>query len=257
MSKVLKAAAVVLVMVLLWLLAPGGGVPILAYHQISSVPEAYSLDPEQFEEQLQYLRSHGYTAISLADLFAARNGVRPLPPQPVIITFDDGYDDNYLTALPLMQKYGMRGTVFMIAGQVGQPGYLTWEQLTGLQAAGIEIGSHTYSHVALSELNQDRLLNELVRSRQVLASNLAAPVAFLAYPFGQYNPETVAAVKQAGYTGACTGLPGLGTLADDAYQLKRVNIPRPKYGLWEFRLRLLRAHLYAKLAPLQSWSINW
>lgn len=250
MSRLVQAAAVLLAAVLFLLLTPAGGVPILAYHQISREPEIYSLDPEQFEEQLQYLHSHGYTAISLAEFFAAGHSVRPLPPKPVIITFDDGYEDNYRTALPLLQKYGLRATVFVIAGQVGQAGYLTWEQIAGLQAAGIEIGSHTYSHAALNELSQDRVLDELRRSKQVLEHNLATPVAFLAYPFGQYNPETAAAARQAGYTGACTGRPGLGTLADDAYQLKRVNIPRPRYGLWEFRLRLLRAHLYGRLAAL-------
>ncbi|HWR42483.1 polysaccharide deacetylase family protein [Sporomusa sp.] len=250
MIRIIKMAAALMLVFILWLLMPSGGVPILAYHQVSSVPEVYSIDPDQFEEHMRYLESHGYTAISLAELFAAKSGVQSLPPKPVIITFDDGYDDNYLTALPIMEKYGMKGTVFVIAGQVGQPGYLTWDQVKAMQAKGTEVGSHTYSHVALSEISQPQLMDEVTRSKQMIENNLARPVDFFAYPFGQYNIDTIAALKQAGYTGACTGLPGLGTTTDDAYQLKRVNIPRPKYGLWEFRLRLIRAHLYAKLSPL-------
>ncbi|HWR06929.1 polysaccharide deacetylase family protein [Sporomusa sp.] len=252
MTRLLKIAAIVALVIMVWLMTPGGGVPILAYHQVSSVPEVYSIDSGQFEEQMRYLAIQGYTAISFADLFAARAGTQSLPPKPVIITFDDGYDDNYLTALPVMARYGLKSTVFVIAGQVGQPGYLTWDQIKNMQSAGTEFGSHTFSHVALNEISQPQLMDELTRSKQLLEQNLARPVDFFAYPYGQYNLDTIAALKQAGYTGACTGLPGLGTTTDDAYQLKRVNIPRPKYGLWEFRLRLVRAHLYAKLSLLRD-----
>lgn len=250
MIRILQLVIVFILVTTLWLLAPGAGVPILAYHQVNSMPEIYSVDAGEFEQQMQYLAEHGYTAISLAELFDARQGHRPLPPKPVIITFDDGYADNYHTALPLMQKYGMKGTVFVIAGQVGQSEYMTWEQLKAMQAAGIELGSHTYNHVALPELSPPQQLDELVRSKQLLEAHLAQPVKFLAYPFGQFNAETMTLVEQAGYTGACTGVPGVGTGAGDAYQLRRVNVPRPKYGLWEFRLRLIRAHIYGKLASL-------
>lgn len=253
MIRTIKTAILLMLLFVIWLVAPGAGVPLLAYHQVSNVPEVYSIDPEQFEEHMQYLASHGYTAISLAELFDSRSSARPLPPNPVIITFDDGYTDNCLTALPIMEKYGMKGTVFVIAGQVGQTEYLTWDQIRFMQAKGTEIGSHTYSHIALSGLDQPRLMDELTRSKQVLESNLGKPVDFLAYPFGQYDAAAITGVKQAGYAGACTGEPGQVTAGVDAYKLKRVNIPRPKYGLWEFRLRLLRAQIYAKLSPVFSF----
>lgn len=249
MMRSLKIIGVLVLIVTIWLLAPDRGVPILAYHQVGSLPEVYSVDAAEFEQQMKYLSEHGYTAISLAELFASRQGGK-LPPRPVIITFDDGYEDNYLTAMPIMEKYGMKGTIFVIAGQVGQPEYMTWEQLKTLQLKGMEIGSHTYSHVALNEITPSEQLAELVRSKQVLEANLGLSVDFLAYPYGQYDRATMAALQQAGYTAACTGIPGLGTTGGDVYQLCRVNIPRPKYGLWEFRLRLLRAQIYGKLASL-------
>lgn len=247
MIRILQLVTAIILLVTLWLLAPGAGVPILAYHQVSSVPEIYSIDPEEFEQQMEYLASHGYTAISLAELFATKNGGGELPKKPVIITFDDGYADNYLTALPIMEKYHMKGTVFIISGQVGQPEYMTWEQIRAMQAKKTEIGSHTHSHVAVTDVNQAQLVDELVRSKQLLEVNLGQPVEFLAYPYGQYNQQAIDALRQAGYRGACTGLPGLGKTSGDPYQLKRVNVPRPKYGLWEFRLRLIRAQIYAKL----------
>ena len=249
MIKLVKGMFLLMLLFGLWLLAPGAGVPILAYHQVENNAEIYSIDPDEFERQMQYLTESGYTAVSLAEMAAAEHGARPLPAKPVVITFDDGYEDNYATALPIMEKYGLKSTVFVITGQVDQPGYLTWDQIRAMQARGTEIGSHTVSHVALSELAQPQMLDELMRSKQVLEANLGQPVEFLAYPYGQYNAATLAATRQAGYKGACTGVPGLGTTTGgDAYQLKRVNIPRPKYGLWEFRLRLLRAQILAKLS---------
>lgn len=248
MIRILQSAAAVIVLLIVWLLAPGTGVPILAYHQINSAAEIYSVDPADFEQQMQYLANHGYTAVSLSELFDAREGTGRLPEKPVIITFDDGYADNYLTALPILEKYRMKSTVFIITSQVGQPEYLTWEQIRDMQARATEIASHTHSHMALNQIDQAMVAQELRRSKQLLEEQLQQPVEFLAYPFGQYNQHTLAAAQQAGYRGACTGLPGLGATAGDAYQLKRVNVPRPKYGLWEFRLRLLRAQLYAKLS---------
>lgn len=248
MRKFLLTTVAIGLLFFLWLLAPGAGVPILAYHQVGDLPEIYSVTADEFDQQMQFLQTHGYTAISLAELFAAKKDGKQLPDNPVIITFDDGYADNYLAALPILEKHGMKGTVFVISGQVGQPDYLTWPQLKEMQARGIEIGSHTHSHVALTEIGPPQLQDELQRSKQILETKLGTPVEFLAYPYGQFNTQTIAALEQAGYTGACTGDPGLATTTGNAYKLKRVNVPKPKYGLWEFRLRLLRAQIYAKLS---------
>jgi peptidoglycan/xylan/chitin deacetylase (PgdA/CDA1 family) len=250
MKRTFQIIGALMLATVLWLSVPSDGVPILAYHQVSSLPEVYSIDAVEFEQQMQYLAEHGYTAISLAELFAAGKSGTKLPSKPIIISFDDGYEDNYQTALPIMEKYHLKGTVFVIAGQVGQTEYMSWEQLKAAQARGMEIGSHTLNHVALNEISPAEQLNELVRSKQMLEAKLGCPVQFLAYPYGQYNSSTIATLQQAGYSGACTGLPGLAVTKGDVYQLKRVNVPRPKYGLWEFRLRLLRAQIYGKLMAL-------
>lgn len=232
---------------LIWLALPAPGVPILAYHQVHDDEELYTINEADFAEQMYYLQENGYTAVSLADMFAAWAGEKPLPAKPVIITFDDGYADNLLAAQPIMEKYGMKGTMFIIGSFVGQPDYLTWEQIRELKSRGAEIGSHTMTHAALNEIPRSEQESEVRLSRQVLEEHLGVPVEYLAYPYGQYDSALPEILHQAGYRGACTGIAGLNAPGDNAYLLKRINIPRPRYGMGEFRLRLLRADIYAKL----------
>jgi peptidoglycan/xylan/chitin deacetylase (PgdA/CDA1 family) len=226
-----------------WLLRPIDGVPILAYHRVREDGERYSVSPQQFSEQMQFLQQHGYTAISMAEMADAFSGSKTLPPKPIVITFDDGYADNLLTALPILEKYGMKATVFIIAGSVGQPDYLNWDQATELLRRGVEIGSHTVSHAALSQVTDAQKQEEIVKSKVLLEGQLGKPVEFLAYPFGQFDPSLFPLLQQAGYRGACTGIAGLNFADDPPYRWKRVSVPRPKFGMAEFRLRLLRAQL--------------
>lgn len=240
------AVAVVLAMVLVaaYIAYPRVGVPILAYHQINDGPEIYSVSPTEFDQQLRYLQEQGYTTVSLAEMAAAFQGQASLPAKPIVITFDDGYQDNYTTALPILAKYNMKATVFVIAGSVGQPSYLTWEEIAAMQAQHTEIGAHTVNHLALRELPLDKQVQEITVSRQILAQHLGTPIDFMAYPFGKYDPALFTSLAQAGYRGACAAKPGLNVPGSNPYTLNRVNVPRPKLGLWEFKLRLLRARLY-------------
>jgi len=235
-----------IICMLIWLALPGPGVPILAYHQVSPADEIYSVTAAQFEEQMHYLREQGYTAISLAELFNFYEGRFTLPDKPIIITFDDGYEDNLLTALPIMEKYKMRCTVFIVAGLVGTPEYLSWQQIADLQAGHTEIGSHTMSHIALGDSSPDQQRREVATSKAMLEEHVGS-VKFFAYPYGQFTPMTQQILREAGYLGACSGIAGLNSKGVDVYALKRVNVPHPKYGLEEFRLRLLRANVYSKL----------
>ncbi len=229
-----------------WLLYPTGGVPILAYHQVSEVDDIYSVTAGQFAEQMEYLAKEGYNAISLQELFAFYEGTGTLPPRPIVITFDDGYEDNYLTALPIMEKFQMKSTVFIVAGLVGTPEYLSWQQIAKMKQRQTEIGSHTLSHVALNSLAPEQQRYELLQSKKLLEQHIG-PVNFLAYPYGAFSKVTEQMLRETGYLGACSGIPGLSHKEENLYALKRINIPHPKYGLLEFRLRLLRGVIYSKL----------
>lgn len=247
MNKVVALGVCFVLCILSWLVFPTSSVPILAYHQVSDADDIYSVTATQFEEQMNYLSSKGYTGISLEELFSFYEGKGTLPRNPIVITFDDGYEDNFLTALPIMEKYHMRSTVFVVSGLVGTPEYLSWQQIAEMQERHTEIGSHTVSHIGLSTLNAESQRREIVDSKSILEKHIGRPVQFLAYPYGQFSPITEELLGEAGYKGACSGIAGLNSKGMDVYALKRVNVPHPRYGLWEFRLRLFRAHLYSKL----------
>jgi len=244
MSRVIMFIGVICIS--LWLLYPTGGVPILAYHQVSEVDDIYSVTGNQFTEQMEYLAKEGYNAISLQELFAFYEGTGALPHKPIVITFDDGYEDNYLMALPIMEKFQMKSTIFIVAGLVGTPEYLSWQQIAEMKQRQTEIGSHTLSHVALSSLAPEEQRREVLQSKKLLEQHVG-PVDFLAYPYGAFSEVTEQMLREAGYLGACSGIPGLSHKEGNLYALKRINIPHPKYGLLEFRLRLLRATIYSKL----------
>lgn len=241
------AAAALILLAAAWLVAPAAGVPILAYHKVGDTDEAYSVAPADFERQMAWLAGHGYTAVSLTDLLGHLTAGKALPAKPIVITFDDGYEDNYLTALPIMEKHGMKATVFVITDSVGQAPYMDWDQIRAMRSRGTEMGSHTLAHRVLTDLPPAERLRDARASKEALEWQLNTRIRFLAYPFGKFDPATADAARQAGYLGACSTLTGLNRPGDDVYALKRINIPRSGMGLLEFRLRLLRANVYAKL----------
>lgn len=225
---------------------PPKGIPILAYHMINDGKSAYSVSSEQFEQHLQYLQEQGYTTISLLDFAKAKKGKLTLPEKPIVITFDDGYKDNYTTALPLLERYGMKASVFMVVNDIGRKGYLTLDELKDMERRGIEIGSHTANHLPLESLDADKKKEEIAISKLLLEWKGLKTVFFLAYPNGSYDKESRQFLKESEYLGALTGVSGLNTEATDPYILRRINVSNPWFGLTEFKLRMFKAELFAK-----------
>ncbi len=132
-----------------------GGVPVLNYHQINDRDHnALTLSTSEFEAQMRYLAENGYHPITPNELADHLENGAPLPEKPILLTFDDGYIDNYKNAYPILQKYGLKGSIFIITDYLNvYPNYLTWEICQEMQDSGIiDIECHTMTHVALSEL---------------------------------------------------------------------------------------------------------
>jgi len=178
-------------------------VPILLYHHISedSTGNRYIVTPAVFETQMKWLFDHHYQTITISQLANVLISGGQLPERAVVITFDDGNQDVVTNALPIMQKYGFVGTAYIIVKWIGADGYDTADQLTQLQSAGWEIGSHTMSHLDLSK-NEDNLQHEIRMSLLKLDKDYGMNVKSLAYPFGVIDDRIITYTSKAGYTSA-------------------------------------------------------
>ena len=208
---------------------PSAELPIVMFHYIGPLPpnpdvfrKDLTVSSSLFEGVLKYLVDQQATSVSLDDLLAHYAGGPELPKRSVILTFDDGYADAYSEAFPLLQKYGMVGTFYVITDFVGRPGYLNWEQIAEMDAAGMTIGAHSLTHPDFTLIGPNELRRQLVEPKRALEEHLGHPVVHLAYPSGKYNAATVAASRAAGYTTAVTVIHGLVHPAATPFELTRV-----------------------------------
>src|SRR5437867_2951499 len=210
--------------------------PILMYHKVDRPPPPpgarylrnYVL-PEQFDARPAALRRWGYGTISFADWLAYRRRERTLPRRPIILTFDDGYRSTYEVAWPLLKRYAATATVFLVSDLIGRTS--VWDsseiqepllgagEITAMRAGGIEFGSHTCTHPALTALPPPRVLAELRDSRTALAQLLGAPVRVLCYPFGKQNAAVRALAREAGYEAAVIARRRLNSSTSDPSRL--------------------------------------
>jgi peptidoglycan/xylan/chitin deacetylase (PgdA/CDA1 family) len=217
-------------------------VPILMYHYISEPPadaDIYrrdlSVTPADFEAQLSWLRSQGYQGITLTDLVYHLALGWPLPDKPVILTFDDGYRDNYTNAFPLLKKYGYVGTFFLVTRPIdeGDPAYLTWDMVKEMHQAGMVFGPHGYRHYDLAGKDVDFLVYEIVGSKEAIEARTSETARFFSYPSGSYDRQTIAVLQSAYFWGAVTIEQAATHTSDDLFELSRVRI-RGKYTLPDF-----------------------
>jgi peptidoglycan/xylan/chitin deacetylase (PgdA/CDA1 family) len=185
--------------------------PILMYHYIrdvdpttDSIGYGLSVSPYLFEQHLAWLANQGYTTVGMQTATRCIMGEINCPERGVALTFDDGYADAYEYALPLLQEYGFVATFYIITDRVGQPGYMTWEQITALKNAGMEIGSHTVSHPDLTDMDIGTLVDQLETSKALLEEQLGVSVTSFCYPSGRYDATVLNYVQTAGYTNAVT-----------------------------------------------------
>lgn len=178
---------------------------IFMYHSIGDLGGRLCVSAEQFGRQMAWLQRSQRRVMTLREAMEApRRG-----PRPLVLTFDDGYADFYTQAGPVLQAYGLRATVFVATGFVGQVAgwrnatprapLLTWAQMRELAAAGFEFGSHTVSHLDVRKADNETVYAELVRSKAVLEEELGQEVVSFAYPFGYFRSGLPGLLAQAGY----------------------------------------------------------
>ena len=231
-------------------------VPILMYHSVATAPNdatrALSVAPEAFAEQMACIGDRGLTPISTADLAASWRSGRPLPPRPVLITFDDGYEGVHRHALPVLAKHGFASTLFVSTGWIkgaydmggGLDTMLDWDQVRELAAADVEIGGHSHTHPQLDQLDDDALRHELIHCKEIVADELGAVPLSFAYPYGYSSRRVREAVRETGYAQALAVGNGLARRRQGPYAVQRVTVRRGT-GIEEFE-RLVEGRAIAR-----------
>jgi peptidoglycan/xylan/chitin deacetylase (PgdA/CDA1 family) len=196
-----------------------GRVPVLAYHNVDYSGSEYSVTPEQLDEQCRWLVENGYTAVTLHQFWDAATGYGKLPPNPVLLTNDDGWS-SAITFAEILGRHGMAGTYFL-----NSVSPLTAEQILLLSQLG-SVQAHTASHAHLSGLDYEGQLAEIAENKTYLEAITGQPVHFLAWPFGDRNDSAVQAASAAGILGAF----GLGGVTVDLLAIDPYHIPRIMMG---------------------------
>jgi len=206
--------------------------PILMYHYIRKPPSMrsdwlgykLSISPADFNTQMDWLSGNGFHPVDFNDVRAYFAGKQALPTKPVVITLDDGYQDLYTAAFPILSAHDFKAVAYIVSGFVGQPGYATADQVVQMDHNGIEIASHTVNHADLARSSPGSVRRQLVDSKLSLEHLLGHPVLDFAYPSGKFNAEVVAAVPQAGYDTAVTTLDSLDHSVADRYVWSRIRV---------------------------------
>lgn len=221
-------------------------VPVLFYHHIQPWADALTrgqtsltVDPSVFDGQMAYLVSRGYTSITAEQLVNALRTHTGLAPRSVVITFDDGYEDNFTNAFPILQKYHLLGNIMVATGLLGGQGnntYFSWGELKQMVGNGtISAYDHTWSHYSTGTGNPTKDQYEIMTAKSQLESNLGKPVDIFTYPYGsgQTNASLIVLLQRDGFVGAFSTIGG--SLQCDSYifTLRRTrigNVPLSSYG---------------------------
>jgi peptidoglycan/xylan/chitin deacetylase (PgdA/CDA1 family) len=206
-------------------------VPILVYHSVmphhpgqTAEQRVLDVDDSVFVAQMRYLVDGGYHVVSFAALVDALEGRATLPKRAVVITFDDGWENQYRHAFPILRRFGVTATFFVFTTPIGKDGLLmTWDQLRELQDAGMTVGSHTRTHPVLPDYHR-ALHNEVEMSRADIAEHLGRAPDFFAYPFGEWDAQSAASARTAGYRAARTYRGGAWNASSDLYHLRAVPV---------------------------------
>jgi peptidoglycan/xylan/chitin deacetylase (PgdA/CDA1 family) len=210
-------------------------VRIVYYHRIDDEPHRSCVRPTAFAEQMAHLRREGFQVLPLSSVRRHLDEHAPFPERSVVVTLDDGFADNYTRALPVLVREEIPATVFLTAGYLGQGELpvlrdrsgippLTWEQASEMAERGVELGAHTLTHPSLPELDAADLRREIVGSRDLIAERTGRRPTSFCYPRGHFDTRVKEAVREAGFTIACTTMPGCVTPDTHPFSLRRTFI---------------------------------
>lgn len=225
-------------------------IPVLMYHRVVEHPPTGSrhgiwVTAASFRRQMMSLHRRGCATVTFQDCDAYFRGEATLPARPVILTFDDGYEDNYRIAAPILEEFGMRAVIFMVAGKVGSTN--TWDgdepqvplmsaqQLRAMADHGHEIGSHTMTHPHVMRISEEQARTEFIESRTYLSDVIGRPVTTVAYPYGGVNEAVKTIARECGYAWGIAATSGPARVGEDHMEVRRTQVfPwTGRFGFWK------------------------
>ncbi len=225
-------------------------IPILAYHSLDTLrfPNKLAVRPELFRQQMQWILKGRFKTITLET--CSRNGwMEALLDRQVAITFDDGYVDNYQHAFPILRENGLKAAFFVTPEEIGKDGFMSWDMLREMAAVpGIEIGSHSLEHKALTDLPETEAWISLVASKKTLEDKLGREVRGISYPCGSFSKKIIEMARGAGYAYGCAASHVHDRrLVGNPFLLRRIKISSSSSSEFTFNLRLSGFyHFFAK-----------
>ncbi len=221
---------------------------VLYYHRIDDEQHRSCVSPAAFAEQMAHLRREGYAVLPLLELRSYLDEHRPFPERAVVVTFDDGFADNFTRAFPVLVRHAVPATIFLTAGFIGGSDLpvlrdragiapLSWQQVEEMSRHGIDFGAHTITHRSLPALDASDLQREVAGSRALIEERCGLQVESFCYPRGELDARVKQAVREAGYRLACTTAPGCVTPRTHPFSLRRTFIARDD-GLRDFAHKL-------------------
>jgi peptidoglycan/xylan/chitin deacetylase (PgdA/CDA1 family) len=206
-------------------------IPILMYHHLADLPanaselqQTWTVAPKNFEAQMNWLSQRGYHTITMAQLVAHLKRQHPLPVNPIVITFDDGWAEQYTIAFPILQRLGLIGTFFVYTTPIDRNSYLSWTQLSEMSNAAMDIQAHSLTHPHLRTLAPEEAFKEIAESKRILEKRLGKPVVAFNYPFGEYDNAVIDLVKRAGFESAVSLAAGYKQRQNELFVLHRIRV---------------------------------
>lgn len=233
------------------------GISILTYHSLDDSGSVISTSPGAFEMQMKYLAQNGYQSLSLSEATVFIRERKPFPEKVFVMTFDDGYQNNYTRAFPAMKEFGFKGTIFLISAycekfwsgdgsSLDARPMLSWSEIKEMHEYGIEFGAHTSTHPDLTRIPFEQAEGEIRESKAAIQDRLGAEVTTFAYPYGKYNTEVKKMVGGQFY-GACSTRLGRAQIGNDPFSLNRIDM----YYLRDFKF-------FSKLATQRlAWYLQF
>jgi len=224
------------------------GPPILSYHSIDNSGSYISVAPNEFKEHMNFLYQRGYTTITLREYVNSLIMNESAPSKSIVLTFDDGYKNNYDIAFPILRGFGFTATIFLVTGFMGKMDswekdkgipnspLLSWNEVAEMKKYGFDFQPHSYSHPLLTNLTPDEIKAELINSKKEIESRLDEKAEVFCYPYGKLDDKVIKILKEVGFKAAVTARFGWNYEPIDFFRVERIGSRWFRKRPWAFRM---------------------